>query len=234
LKASEKLVQQHLAHRGFESIVYEPDGNVPPDFLINGTIAIEVRRLNQNYSDGSQTQGLEEVAIPLWMHIKNLVKSLGPSPATESWFVSYRFCRPVESWKTLGPKIESALEAFSQRPVREKDTILIENAFEVDVFRASKVHSSMFLLGGCSDNESGGWLLPEMERNIRHCVSEKSRKIAGLRSKYSQWWLALVDHIGYGLDDFDREMFRDQVSIESDWDRIFIIDPRDSTRYFEI
>jgi hypothetical protein len=216
------------------SIVYEPDGNVPPDFLVDGTTAIEVRRLNQNHYDGAQTKGLEEVAIPLWKKIEKLVKSFGPPTAGESWFVYFRFGRPVESWKTLEPKISAALQAFSQRADREKGAILADNGFEADVFRASKVHSTMFVMAGCSDNESGGWLLSEMETNIRYCASEKSRKISGVRGKYSQWWLALVDHIGYGLDDFDREMFRDQVSIEHDWDKIIIIDPRDPTRYFEI
>ena len=234
MDSSEQLVQQHLAHRSYKSIVYEPDGNVPPDFLVDGTIAIEVRRLNQNHSDGVETKGLEEVAIPLWKKIENLVKSLGSPIAGESWFVFFRFGRPMESWKTLEPKIRNALQTFVQRSIRDKGMILAENNFEVDVFRASKVHPTMFLMGGCSDNESGGWLLSEMETNIRHCASEKSRKIAGVRSKYSEWWLALVDHIGYGLDDFNREMFRDQVAIDHDWDRIIIIDPRDPTRYFEI
>jgi hypothetical protein len=90
------------------------------------------------------------------------------------------------------------------------------------------------VMAGCSDEESGGWLLSEMETNIRYCVSEKARKIAKVRPKYSTWWLALVDHIGYALDDFDREMFREQVSIQHSWDKIILIDPRDHTRGFEI
>jgi len=92
----------------------------------------------------------------------------------------------------------------------------------------------MFVMAGCSDQESGGWLLAEMETNIRYCASEKARKIAKIQSKYPEWWLALVDHIGHGLDEFDREMFRDQVSIEHTWDRIILIDPRDHSRWFEI
>lgn len=102
-----------------------------------------------------------------------------------------------------------------------------------DFFRASKPHETMFVMGSCSDGQSGGWLLSEMEWNIRHCASEKSRKIAKVRPNYPEWWLALV-HIGYGLEDFDREMFREKVSIKHTWDRILIIDSRDHTRWFEI
>lgn len=234
MDATEKLVYEHLSHRGYANVVYEPDGNVPPDFLVDGTTAIEVRRLNQNHFNGADAKGLEELAIPLWNRIKELVASLGAPIGSESWFVFFRFTRPVEPWRSLGPKLQQALEAFKIAPVKQKGTITKAQGFELDVFRASKPHATMFPMGGCSDQESGGWLLAEMETNIRHCAREKSRKIANVRSKYGQWWLTLVDHIGYSLDDFDREMFRDQVSIEHDWDKIILIDPRDHTRWFEI
>ncbi|UCV13334.1 hypothetical protein [Quatrionicoccus australiensis] len=234
MDATEKLVADHLAHRGYTNVVYEPDGNIPPDFLVDGNIAIEVRRLNQNHFEGGDAQGLEEVAIPLWKRVKELAGSLGAPTENESWFVFFRFTRPVEAWKTLGPKLRKALETFVASPIKQKSTVFITKGFELEVFRASNPHASMFVMGGCSDEESGGWLLSEMETNIRHCASEKSRKIKKVRSKYKHWWLALVDHIGHGLDDFDREMFRDQVSISHDWEKIILIDPRDHSRWFEL
>ena len=44
----EKLVIDNLSHQGYENILFEPDGNLPPDILVDNKIAIEVRRLNQN------------------------------------------------------------------------------------------------------------------------------------------------------------------------------------------
>jgi hypothetical protein len=234
LDASERLVEQYLRYTGYSDIVYEPDGNVPPDFLVNGRIAIEVRRLNQNHFDGTQMKGLEEVTIPLWARIEKLVDSLGPPTAGESWFVFFRFTRPVEAWKSLEPKLREALKSFALRAVRERACIVEERRFELEVLRASEPHETMFLIGGCSDRESGGWLLSEMESNLRHCIHEKTRKISDFKAKYPEWWLALPDHIGYALDDFDREMFRDQVSVEHGWDKIILIDPRDAKRHFEI
>lgn len=49
---TEKHVYAHLVHRGYSDIVYEPDGNIAPDFLLNKRVAVEARRLNQNKSDG--------------------------------------------------------------------------------------------------------------------------------------------------------------------------------------
>lgn len=235
MDATEKHVNDHLAHRGFAGVVYEPDGNVPPDFLIDGRIAVEVRRLNQNHFTGSEAKGLEEVAIPLWNKIKQLLGKLGGPTRGESWFVHFRFSRPIEAWKTLEPKLRQGLQDFISDVNHSRRVVVEAQGIELEVIcKTSKPHSTMFVMAGCSDEESGGWLLAEMETNIRHCASEKSRKIAKVKSKYPEWWLALVDHIGYGLDDFDREMFRDQVSVEHGWDRILIIDPKDHKRWFEI
>ena len=73
-----------------------------------------------------------------------------------------------------------------------------------------------------------------MEKNIRYCAAEKLRKVSKVRSRYPEWWLTLVDYVGFGIDDYDLEMFRNQVRIEHDWDRIVVIDPNEPTRYFEI
>ena len=85
---SERLADQYLRSLCLGGVVYEPDGNVPPDFCIGGKIAVEVRRLNQNYQfpDGSR-QGLEQLAIPLWKRFKAYLPSIGPSLNGECWYV---------------------------------------------------------------------------------------------------------------------------------------------------
>lgn len=231
---AEAHVRKHLEFRGYTNIVYEPDGNIPPDFLVKGDIAVEVRRLNQNYFDGPRPQGLEEVAISLWKKVEKLAHGMGPPIDGESWYLFIRFSRPVEDWKTLGQKVTTALQAFQASKNRKRGVIASGIGFELEVFRAGGPKATMFRMGGSSDEESGGWLLSELETNIRHCASEKTRKIALHQHKYGTWWLALVDHIGYALDDFDRQLFRDQVSLSHTWDKIIVIDPRDHTRYFEI
>jgi hypothetical protein len=62
---SEAKAHEFLTAQGFADIVPEPDGNVPPDLAINNTVAVEVRRLNQNYEVNGRTKGLEEDAQPL-------------------------------------------------------------------------------------------------------------------------------------------------------------------------
>ena len=235
MDASEKHVAEHLHNCGFTDVVYEPDGNIPPDFLVNGTVAIEVRRLNQNDFSGPESRGLEEVAIPLWNKIKKLLDTLGPPVGGASWFVHFRFRRPVEDWRSLEPKLRAALSGFRVSSTPSRGIIARAEGIELEVIsKTSTPRATMFVMSGCVDQDSGGWLLAIMETNIHYCSSEKARKIAKVRPKYPTWWLALVDHIGFGLDDFDRELFRDQITIEHPWDRIILIDPRDPKRWFEI
>jgi hypothetical protein len=53
MNREEKVAKTYLEKLGLGEVLFEPNGNVPPDFLINGRIAVEVRRLNQHYMKGN-------------------------------------------------------------------------------------------------------------------------------------------------------------------------------------
>lgn len=46
MKPEEKIANKYLEQQGLGSPVFEPDGNISPDFTLSRQIAIEVRRLN--------------------------------------------------------------------------------------------------------------------------------------------------------------------------------------------
>lgn len=91
IKPEEKRAEEFLAHTGYHNIVYEPDGNVTPDFLVDGRIAVEVRRLNQNIVSSDRSQGLETDLISLSRIVKSLALSFGPPIQGVSWFLHFRF-----------------------------------------------------------------------------------------------------------------------------------------------
>lgn len=96
MDASEALVARYLRSLGFLDVVYEPDGNVPPDFLVEGRIAVEVRRLNQNVlREDGRPEGLEEVFIPFWQKMKTYLPTVASSIDGESWYVSVDIRRPL-------------------------------------------------------------------------------------------------------------------------------------------
>jgi hypothetical protein len=235
MDASEAIAKKLLVHMGFTSVVYEPDGNIPPDFVADGRVAVEVRRLNQNHDSGDGKRGLEEDAIPLRQKVERLIESLGPA-VSESWFVSFHFSRPIKPWKELEPKLKAALIAFQQQSTRSGGpiyTIYSDRNFELELLKASKTHPTYFLLGSSSDQQSGGFIVAEMLTNIEHCTNEKSKKIANFKSKYSEWWLVLVDLIGLGLDDYNKQQFLTYAKRPEDWNKIVVVNPRDPSRWIE-
>lgn len=235
---SERLVETYLKNIGFTNIRYEPDGNVPPDFLVNGRIAIEVRRLNQNHDDGGGRglRGLEEVAIPLSSRIRNYLTELGPSPTSQqSWYVFYSFCRPIPEWKDLKYQLDALLKPFMAVSTPQPFDAKLSDNFSIEVRRSGVPRPTFFVPGGHIDEESGGWLIDEIGKNLEHCITEKTAKIAVHRAKYLEWWLVLTDHIGYGLDEYEREMFSDQIKIRSGgFDKIVLLDPRNASRFFQV
>lgn len=236
MDASERLALQYLESLAIGPVEYEPDGNIPPDFLVDGRIAVEVRRLNQNHEGPDGTyKGLEDLWFSLWPRLKKHLPSLGPSCAGECWYACIDFSRPLDDWKTLRPRLDFALQSFMTNPERQQTTIQITPNFAVDLLRSGKDHGSFFVLGASSDNDSGGWVMGEVERNLRLCIEEKERKIAPYRMKYSDWWLVLADYIDYSMDPEDRETFRSEImpTIPHAFGKIVLIDPRDHRRAFE-
>jgi hypothetical protein len=188
---SERLVETYLRGIGFTDVRYEPDGNVPPDFLADGRVAVEVRRLNQNYNDdsGRGPRGLEETAIPLWRRVRSYLVGLGSAPASgESWYVFYRFSRPGPAWKDLKRELDALLLPFMTSANRQpfETRLALGSEFWIKVFRAPNSKPTFFQPAGYSDQQSGGWLIGEIETNLHHCIEEKSEKIEKFRSRYPE------------------------------------------------
>jgi hypothetical protein len=206
--------------------VYEPDGNIPPDFVVNGRIAIEVRRLNYNrMTKSGETRGLEKLQFDLLNCMKGVFSSLGPPKAGKSWFVDYTFSRPIPSLTKLKRDVRKVLSAFRDGQVEDREFFLTDR-FKMGLIPSSEVFADCFVLGGYVDRDAGGWLIQELENNVRLCVQEKSKKILDIRAKYPEWWIILIDHIGYGA--------RESIHVEHDWDKVILVNPLNPEQGYEI
>ena len=77
-------------------------------------------------------------------------------------------------------------------------------------------------------------MLEETQKNLRLCIEEKTRKIAPYRHKYPEWWLVLVDRIGYGVEACDEQLFREHLKFEHSWDKIVLLSPDNPRWAFEL
>jgi hypothetical protein len=235
MDAPEKIVSEYLAHRGFRNVVFEPDGNVPPDFLADGRVAVEVRRLNQNVQTSAGPRGLEEARIPLQAMVLRLLPALGAATGGESWYVFYSLRRPVPPLNQVASALRRALTAFRNDPERRQPSRgAVPGLRRLELIRAGSSQGDFFVSGISTDSDSGGFVLSEQVRNIRICVAEKTRKVERFRHKYPEWWLALVDRIAYGMTSSDAERLRQLVQLNHSWDKIILINPLDATEGHEL
>lgn len=73
--SDELRAKQYLQTLSHTKLEYEPLGNVTPDFLIDGKVAVEVRRLNRNYK--SKNSGhLVSIDAPIINDIEELHKNI--------------------------------------------------------------------------------------------------------------------------------------------------------------
>jgi hypothetical protein len=87
----EGYAEEYLKFRGFRNIIFEPHCSRTPDFLVDGRIAVEVRRLNQyTKTKSGDLEALGKLGKPLRERLQELLKSFGPPTNGVSWQVSCR------------------------------------------------------------------------------------------------------------------------------------------------
>ena len=186
----EKRAEDYLRAQGYQT-AFEPDGKCPPDFVLNGCIAVEVRRLNEI----RHRTGFEHDLYRLHDTFTDVLKSFG-SPQSISWWVSFTFKRPAPST----PELKSALREFlnSEPTARSTARMAIGN-LQVKLQQASIELENVFALGTINDLDSGGSVTGLLIDSTNHCIEEKARKIKQHRHKYGAWWLLLLNTTPYRL-----------------------------------
>jgi hypothetical protein len=232
---SEKTVFEYLQSQHLGAVVYEPDGNVPPDFLVDGRIAVEVRRLNENVETGAGHRGLEEISKPLNVLVKKALAATGPPANGTSWFVFYTYSRPLPAWRELDAFLRRTLDQIRDQSNLEGYEIRVASKMRLRFTRACKVHPHLFVLGGSADHDSGGFVVVELAKNLRFCIDEKSAKVQKVKDRYPEWWLAFEDRIAYGaLDMQDQDQLRRLIQQDARWDKIILVNPLNPSTGFEL
>jgi hypothetical protein len=229
MKVDERIVEGNLRSLQIGEVVYEPDGKVPPDFLVGGRVAVEARRLNQHYEVEGSLRGLEQDTIPLRQRLENLLAEIRHvKPGT--WFVMFNFRRPLADWKLLRQKLKDALHAFLEQPSDQIWRIEIVRGFTITTIPATLVESRSFLIGGYTDGDAGGWVVAELIRNMSAYIAEKSKKAAPYLCRYPEWWLVFVDYIGQESEAAD---VRTHITRAEPWAKVLVLNPM-SGRAYEI
>ncbi|MCF8504084.1 MAG: hypothetical protein K9G59_04155 [Caulobacter sp.] len=221
---SEQLALEYLQSLGLGDIIYEPDGQTTPDFVIDGRIAVEVRRLNQNFETPNGHTGLEVVEAPILRFVETLLPRYGPAPEGRGWWISYDFRRPVD-WKAVKSALPKALAEFKAAPSPSGADMHLTGTFKLEIRPAGIAVEHLFMLGGYADYDAGGFVAGEIIRNLNLCVAEKAAKISHRYAHYAEWWLVLPDYIGPDLNSEERSSIGQHVNLQA-FSCVILIHPR--------
>lgn len=222
---SETIAYEFLEKNGYKSIIFEPNGRQTfPDFLVDQHIGVEVRRLNKNIKTVDSIEGHESESLKLLKRMENLFQDLNYVNRDGSWFISYRFSRPMDNWSEIRRELKLFLKNFyNQDNKKEQKNIKLAGNFIIDITRSSLEDESVFLLAGVHDLDFGGWVLADLEFNINYCITEKTKKRKNSNCLYDEWHLLLVNYLCPISDSLDG--LANKIKVEHDWDKVILLDP---------
>jgi len=235
MDACETTIYKYLDSLRIGNVRYEPDGNVPPDFVIDRRIAVEARRLNEHEEVQGGHRGLEITAKPLHAAVVKALVNSGPSIDSQSWFVHYSVRRPLPSWKEVERSLRDAVREFRQRVADPPREMKLGGFMRLRFHPASQPHPTLLILGGSSDHDAGGFVVAELCRNLEICIPEKSRKVAAYLERYPEWWLAFEDRISYAqLDSGDLAQLRQALGPVAQFAKVILVNPVQPTIGIEV
>lgn len=98
----DELVAKKYLEEHYDNVIYEPDGNISPDFSVGNSIGVEVRRLNQQYyNDNEDAEGLEEAGISLKRKVEEVLSKYSADPAGNNFWLTLRYERNVGKLKDI-------------------------------------------------------------------------------------------------------------------------------------
>lgn len=230
IKREEIIAKKYLLSIGYndKEIIYEPLGNIPPDFCINNLIAIEVRRLNKNIKKYNKdySKPIENLYFKLNPKIYNIIKNFPRFKFDHSAYVIVNYSRPLNISKKLFDKIKDVLMTHI-RFIDEAKEYLIEDNLSIKILPTPKKYDNLYILGLINDHDNSGFTEYDIYENIKSIIKEKETKIIPHFDKYKYWWLILVDNIGWGCYKDVLSKFNYFSTHVSKFSEIIIIPPFD-------
>lgn len=217
----ELLAQNWLREQGHGDI-RRPCSD-PPDFVVGGTLAVEVTRLSQrtNVGNDKRSKGEEEAREPLRNQIEKTIEQIGP-PGNEgrSWLIDceYDFSIPLPNRKIVSAQISDALKPllkpYDKNVIAEMHSRYFDvNKHAGEIYWMSSPHLCLecgiclelsefshdpakFFVQNVSDGEGIG-VAEELRKGIQDRIRIKSETIRKQNriKAYGNWWLILVDHV---------------------------------------
>ena len=234
----ESIAREWLESQGHKKID-RPDKD-PPDFEVDGKYAVGVMQIGSLITVSGRDRNEREVLKRLEDSVRDALESLGPPVNGRGQMLDGEYDyknKPRPRSKVIKLEIEASLSNV--------ENIRVSGEIELPcgiLLRPVPWFSESFKfeLNNFSD-ETGIWVMSELERSIRFAMDKKCRKVAGRvkNSRYHKWkwWLLLIDHILHvGPQAYKHEavVLSRQIPIQNPFARVVVIPSKDPLCYWEL
>jgi len=240
MNEEELRAEQWLESQGYSDILDLSKDNLdPPDFEVENSIAVEVRRLNR---ESDLNKGLESVEFNLARMIKEVLEKAGETPngytvyvTCETQGISLETRNDRKNAKELvaqlveqyTEQINNALKS-NEHPIPWKTGW--ERGMQLRFFTGLFSNTAKFRLNAVqADVASASIVVRELIDNINHCIEKKTCKVQSKIDLYDEWWLVLIDWelmMPPNLDRLDRnerKQVQNGLVVTEPWSRIIVI-----------
>lgn len=247
MDTAEQAAEKFLAQHGVPT--HEPDGNIPPDFVLPGGIAIKVRRLNMvtpsnwqwdglpgtpgDPSGGSaspRTSDLSTRAIPIRQAMEKICQEASDGSRADSYWISLRFDRSSSLDRAERQTLKNKLKAVSGLSKRTK--VFDQAGICIHATPAKTKLAQQFCLTTIAGEQAGGWENDICRDVLLHAIKDKQSKVAPYHSKYREWWLVLVGCMAFLASENQSRPSLDNLS--TTFDRVIVIDPTDRLPHWKL
>ncbi len=206
------------------TLAYEPDGNIPPDFALGDRIGVEVRRLNQILMINGKHHGAEEISIPLWDAFTEVLSSFDEQFQGKSYWVGIVFNDSLgKPTKAAKREIRRALQAFidgrGQAPVQ----VSANSFIELWIYETQAIDGRVFRPAVQGPDEAVS-VIQAYVSSIQYSIATKTLIVAPFKSRYPEWWLLLVDAMGWHLGPNEQHILRSETSNLGCFSRLVVLD----------
>ncbi len=229
-------------------ILDRTEGDSPPDFVVGGCVAVEVRRLNWMIGE---KKGLEEIEQPCRNTLRKVLKIVGPPPGGYRVQVDCDFPFPPPDKEVVEREVGRAVKGYSESmraaldsgraPMADREGLAcgIEIKYLPYVPRSGPTGDpsiSKFELVNFHLVVPGhGLVVRDSIANINRCIKDKNKKSKNNFDRYRKWCLVLVDNtimVPPSLDEDEWEQIRNGLVGTDRWSRIVVIGP--NLRHFDL
>jgi hypothetical protein len=112
--------------------------------------------------------------------------------------------------------------------------VQITDSFDIELCPPGDAHSTFFVLGGPDDGDMEASCLSKSRKTCAFALRKSLRRSLAYGTNTQNGGLSSLIGSGYGVDDLDRKLYKEQLGISHEWDRVILLDPKNHWEAFEI